>query len=102
MDIARFSYPFFCGRINSLTFALMIDPGDDLELRFWMSPEGGGWDPQTHLTNPAWDFVLLKFGYELNREYTARGRLLLAPLENRWDVIEEYQTWSGKICSWKD
>ena len=102
MDVARYCYPFICGRVGTYTYTLMLDPGEDLEARFWMSPEGGGWNPDTHLTNPAWDFVLLRFGYEIDREYTARGRLVFSPLKSRWESIGEYEAWSGQTVTWED
>jgi hypothetical protein len=80
----------------------MLDGGEELDIRFWMSPEGGGFSPETHQTNPAWDFVVLKFGYAIDREYTARGRLVISPGINYQRVIEEYEAWSGEFCNWDD
>ena len=93
-DTACFSYPFICGSIGTYTFILMLDAGEELDIRFWMSPEGGGFNPGTHKTNPAWDFVVFKFGYSIQQEYTARGRLVIAPNINGQGVIEEYEAWS--------
>jgi len=101
-DTARFSYPFIKGRVGNYTFILMLDGGGELDIRFWMSPDGGGFDPVTHQTNPAWDFVVLKFGYELDHEYTARGRLVINHAMDNQRVIEEYETWSGKRCNWDE
>ena len=78
----------------------MLDGGEELDIRFWMSPEGGGFGPTTHKTNPAWDFVAPKFGYSLNQEYTARGRLVIGSEVNDQRVIEEYEVWSGKRINW--
>lgn len=100
-DTARYSYPFICGQIGHYTFILMLDGGNELDIRFWMSPEGGGFNPETHQTNPAWDFVVLKFGYEVNKEYSARGRLIVRPKYTKQEVIEEYRAWSGRKCNWE-
>ena len=101
-DTACFSYPFICGSIGAYTFILMLDGGGELDIRFWMSPEGGGSNPETHQTNPAWDFVVLKFGYSIDQEYTARGRLMIGHSINSQRIIEEYGAWSGKCCNWDD
>jgi hypothetical protein len=101
-DTAHFSYPFIYGRIGTYTFILMLDGGEELDMRFWMSPEGGGFNPETHKTNPAWDFVALKFGYSINQEYTARGRLVIGPSMDNQRAIEEYELWSGKRCNWNE
>ena len=101
-DTARFSYPFICGRIGTYTFILMLDGGEELDIRFWMSPEGGGFDPNTNKTNPAWDFVVLKFGYSIDQEYSARGRLVISPNISSQRVTEEYEAWSGECCNWDD
>ena len=100
-DFARHSYPFLWGRIGPCGFTLMLDAEEGLETRFWMSPEGGGCDPATHRTNPAWDFTVLAFGYDTDREYTARGRLVLRKMADREDAVEEYEAWSGQTCTWE-
>lgn len=102
LEIARYCYPFFTGQVGNYTLILMLDGGSDLEVRFWMSPEGGGWNPETHLTNPAWDFVILRIGYDINREYTARGRLIFGPLKTKLEAIKEYEVWSGQKVIWDD
>ena len=101
-DFARYSYPFLWGRIGAYGFTLMLDAEDDLETRFWMSPEGGGWDPVSHRTNPAWDFTVLAFGYDTGREYTAKGRLVLRRMAAREEAVEEYEAWSGQTFAWED
>lgn len=99
VSVARWSYPFIWGRIGRSDFTLMLDPGD-LDARFWMSPEGGMWLPDTNVSNPAWDFVVLKYGYELNVEYRTKGRLVARPMTGREEAIEEYEVWSGREVEW--
>lgn len=101
-DTARYSYPFVWGQIGAYVWLLMVQGSDEVETRFWMSPEGGGFDSRTHQTNPAWDFLALAFGYELEREYTAHGRLILRRTMTPQDAIAEYEAWSGTDVQWDE
>ena len=100
VSVARWSYPFIWGRIGRNDFTLMLEPGD-LEARFWMSPEGGMWLPDTNVSNPAWDFVVLKYSYELNKEYRAKGRIVIRPMADRSEAVDEYEAWSGRTVEWE-
>jgi len=99
--IARHAYPFITGNINDYGYVLMLEPEEGVDIRFWMSPSGGGGVPETPFTNPAWDFVALKFGYELNQEYRAKGRLVVRPMDIHTDSVVEYEAWSGQTVTWR-
>ena len=79
----------------------MLEPEEGVDIRFWMSPSGGGRVPNSPYTNPAWDFVAMKFEYELNQEYTVKGRLVVRKMESREEAIEEYEAWSGREVEWE-
>lgn len=87
----EYVHPFYFGRSGENVCILMFErQRGESELRFAQSPTGGG------RGNPAWDFVYLQRGYELDRPFSFRGRLVYKRFSSRADVVEEYERWSGE------
>jgi hypothetical protein len=63
----------------------MFDRPDGI--RFSQSPTGGG------ESNPAWDFQFLIPGFETDRAYGYRARMVYKPFVDRQDVVSEYRRW---------
>ncbi|HWN96439.1 MAG TPA: hypothetical protein VNT99_15525 [Methylomirabilota bacterium] len=87
----EYAYPFYFGRSGSNVFIMMFErPRDGSELRFAQSPSGGG------AGNPAWDFVYLQRGYEVNRDFCFRARAVLRKFTTAEEVVRLYEQWSGE------
>jgi hypothetical protein len=87
----EYIYPFYFGRSGENVFIMMFErPRDGSEVRFAQSPSGGG------AGNPAWDFVFLQRGYEVNREFCFRGRAVFRKFKDVEEVIHLYEQWSGE------
>ena len=87
----EYLHPFYFGRSGPHVFILRFErPGEDGEIRFAQSPSGGG------PGNPAWDFVCLQRGYEVNREFSFRGRAVFTKFESVESIVRIYENWSGE------
>jgi len=87
----EYDYPFYYGLSRGKVFILMFErPRHGAETRFAQSPSGGGEG------NPAWDFLFLKRGYEVGREFQFRARAVYRDFQGRADVTRTYEEWSGE------
>lgn len=83
----KYSEPFFYGRFDDMTLIYIFQP--DPRIRFSHSPSGGGATAAGDANNPAWDFQFVVPGYELDKEYSLRMRLVFKPWKDRADVLAE-------------
>lgn len=87
----EFAEPFFYGRFDDLTWAVMFDRADGIRLTH--SPSGGGMNTARRTTNPAWDFQFIVPEPDVGRPYSFKVRTLLRPRCSREDVVAEYGRW---------
>ncbi len=93
----EYDEPFYYGVSHGKVLVMMferarpLDPhGNGGETRFAQSPSGGG------TGNPAWDFIFLKRGYEVGKEFQFRARAVYRDFNGRGDVLKAYEEWSGE------
>jgi type 1 glutamine amidotransferase/glyoxylase-like metal-dependent hydrolase (beta-lactamase superfamily II) len=87
----EYAYPFYYGVTRGQALIFCFEkPSAAAEARFAQSPTGGG--PE----NPAWDFLFLKRGYEVGKEFRFRMRLVCREFRGREDAIRAYEEWSGE------
>ncbi len=91
----EYVYPFYYGVSHGKMLVLMFEkPSKDAETRFAQSPSGGG------AGNPAWDFLFLKRGYEVGKEFKFKARVVYRGFAGhekaREDATIAYEAWSGE------
>jgi hypothetical protein len=91
----RFDEAFYHGFFRNQIFILMFDRVAGI--RFTHSPSGGGVNPQRQTTNPAWDFQYLLPRYEVNNEYSIRGRVVYRERCGREEVQREFESWRKNL-----
>ncbi len=87
----RFSEPFYYGRIRDMALAFFFDRGD--EIRFTISPSGGGSSTIPGRTCPAWDWLWLIPHAQAGRPYTLRVRMVYKPHTDGEELLKEFQAW---------
>jgi hypothetical protein len=87
----RFSEPFYFGRIRRMVMAFFFDTFDNI--RFTISPTGGGVSILPDKTSPAWDWLWLIPHPEPGKAYTLRIRMLYKYFAGREDIFAEYNRW---------
>jgi hypothetical protein len=87
----EYIYPFYFGVTQGRMLLAMFErPGGEDEVRFAQSPTGGG------AGNPAWDFIFLKRGYEVGKEFRFRMALVCREHRSREEAAAIYERWSGE------
>lgn len=89
----RFSEPFYLGRIRHMVLAFFFDDGDNI--RFTISPVGGGVSILPGQSCPAWDWLWLVPKARVGRPYTLRVRMLYKPFVSREEILQEFTRWRG-------
>ncbi|MBW7995074.1 MAG: hypothetical protein FVQ81_00595 [Candidatus Glassbacteria bacterium] len=96
---SAYAYPFYYGRRGEMVHIIMFEsaPG---AIRFSHSPTSGA--PVRPGTNPAWDWQYIIHDYEVGHSYGYTARLVYKPWVGRQDVIDEYESWSGRKVTLTD
>ena len=89
----RFSEPFYFGRIRHMVLAFFFDNSDNI--RFTISPVGGGVSILPGRSCPAWDWLWLIPHARAGRTYTLRVRMLYKPFRGEEDILAEFTRWRG-------
>jgi len=89
----RFSEPFYFGRIRHMVLAFFFDNSDNI--RFTISPVGGGVSILPGRSCPAWDWLWLIPHARAGRTYTLRARMLYKPFRGEEDILAEFTRWRG-------
>jgi len=87
----RFSEPFYYGRIRNMALAFFFDTFDDI--RFTISPSGGGSSILPDKSCPAWDWLWLIHNARPKQSSTLRIRMLYKPFVSPEDILREFQRW---------
>jgi hypothetical protein len=87
----RFSEPFYFGRIRTTALAVFFDNLDNV--RFLISPSGGGGSIIPGKTCPAWDWLWLIPSPKVGRGYRIRIRMVYKYFAGREDIHQEYVQW---------
>ncbi|MGD9495120.1 MAG: hypothetical protein AB7Y46_02300 [Armatimonadota bacterium] len=86
----------FYGHIEGgMVLIYMFERGS--EVIPYMSPSGGGTDPETGRRCPAWDFRYRLSGLTPGEEVLLRQRLVYKPFVSRQDVLAEYAAWRESL-----
>lgn len=88
----RFSEPYYYGRFEKHTWAVMFDRAQ--EVRFAHSPSGGGTNKAFDTTNPAWDFQWIIPEYEVAKKYTLKIRAIFREACSRAEIQSEFKRWN--------
>jgi hypothetical protein len=91
----RFSLPLFYGRIRRMALAFFFDAFDNI--RFTISPTGGGVSILPEKTCPAWDWLWLIPRPQVGRAYTLRVRMVYKYFAGREDIREEFTRWRAGL-----
>ncbi len=87
----------FYGRIDGgMVLVYMFERGS--EVIPYMSPSGGGSDPETGRSCPAWDFRYCLEGLTPGEEVVLRTRLIYKPFVSEEDVLAEYESWKAGLA----
>lgn len=87
----RFTEPFYYGRIRNMALAFFFDTAANI--RFTISPTGGGSSILPGKSCPAWDWLWLIPNAQPGREYTLRIRMIYKPFVSPEDILEEFSRW---------
>ncbi len=86
----------FYGNIDGgMVLIYMFERGH--EIIPYMSPSGGGTDPESGRRCPAWDFRYRLEGLTPGDEVILRTRLVYKPFVSREDVLAEYEAWKESL-----
>ena len=91
----RFSEPFYYGRIRTMALAFFFDTFDNI--RFLISPTGGGGSIVPGKTCPAWDWLWLIPQLKPGRAYTLRVRMAYKYFAGRNDILDEFTRWRSEL-----
>ena len=91
----RFSEPFYYGRIRTMALAFFFDTFDNI--RFLISPTGGGPSVIPGKACPAWDWLWLIPHPKPGKAYRLRVRTLYKYFAGREDIIAEYNRWRSTL-----
>lgn len=85
----RFDQPFYYGRIDNMVMLLVFDKPK--QLRFYLSPTGGGPSLLAGKSCPAWDFewIIPHSIYRPLQPYTFRVRLVYKKFVSNDDILDE-------------
>lgn len=93
----RFDLPFYYGRIREMALIFMFDKFE--EMRFFMSPSGGGRSILPGQANPAWDWcwIIRNGNYQVGETYQIRLRIAYKKFISEEDVLQEYQRFKEQL-----
>jgi hypothetical protein len=85
----RFDQPFYYGRLDDMALLFVFDK--PRQLRFYLSPSGGGGSILPGMNCPAWDFewVLTPGNYLPLKPRTFRVRMVYKKFVSNEDILEE-------------
>jgi len=87
----------FYGNIDGgMVLIYMFERGS--EVIPYMSPSGGGTDPESGRRCPAWDFRYRLSGLTPGEEVVLRQRLVYKPFVSQEDVLAEYAAWCASLA----
>lgn len=87
----RFAEPFYFGRIRGMALAFLFDQASDI--RFTISPSGGGGSILPGKSCPAWDWLWLIPRPAPGRTCRLKIRMVYKPFTTPDDLYEEYRRW---------
>jgi hypothetical protein len=87
----RFSEPFYFGRIRHMALAFFFDTTGNI--RFTISPVGGGVSILPGQSCPAWDWLWLIPQPQPGRPYTLQVRMVYKPFRGAEDIRAEFARW---------
>lgn len=93
----RFKLPFYYGRIRNMAFIVMFDRADDI--RFLISPSGGGISILPGKTNPAWDWMWFLEDYEVEQESQLHFRIAYRVYTSPSEILAEYEKFAESLHS---
>ena len=87
----------FYGNIDGgMVLVYMFERGS--EVIPYMSPSGGGVDPESGRRCPAWDFRYRLADLIPGEEVVLRTRLIYKPFVSQEDVLAEYASWKASLA----
>ncbi|MCC6445346.1 MAG: hypothetical protein IT210_18040 [Armatimonadetes bacterium] len=87
----RFDEPFYYGRIRNMALAFFFDTLENI--RFTISPSGGGTSVLPDKSCPAWDWLWLIPDARPDRPYRLRIRMVYKPFTGPEDILDEFKRW---------
>jgi hypothetical protein len=90
----RFSKPLFLGRIRHMVMAFLFDTFENI--RFTISPSGGGASILPGRNCPAWDWLWLVPQPRPGTPYTLRVRMVYKQFAGRNDMLDELARWGAE------
>jgi len=89
-------YPVFYGRFRDMVLVHMFPPG--CRVIPYMSPSGGGFQPDGKRRNPAWDWrILIVDGVAPGEEITFTMRAIYKRYVSEAEIFAEYQEWAKEL-----
>ncbi len=91
----RFDEPFYYGRVRRMAMAFFFDTYENI--RFTISPTGGGVSILPDKTSPAWDWLWLIPHPKVGKGYSLRVRMIYRYFVSREDIVEEFNRWRSTL-----
>jgi hypothetical protein len=84
-------YALFYGRFKKMVLVFMFRPRSNVI--FFMSPSGGGMQPDARTANPAWDWRIHLSGLKPNASASISVRGVYKQYKSDADILDEYRRW---------
>jgi hypothetical protein len=89
-------YALFYGRYRNMVLVHMFPPG--CEVIPYMSPSGGGFQPDGKRRNPAWDWrIWITDGVDQGRNVQFTMRAVYKRFVDNAEILKIYQQWVGSL-----